>query len=372
MLHQINDTTYSVDGLGDVKPSVLIGGKTADKFIPNVNASFYDDEFFINLNRKGKPAVTGKSSLAEIGGDDKDIFHIDDRGRLKWDIEFGECPKFLTLSWEIKCSEGIEFLYQGPLTEDEVADGCIRADDIVGSYAVYCNKTDNKYKTGKLCHIPRPFVVDNDGNREWCTLLIDNDVLTITLPESFMQSATYPARLDPTFGYTTAGASDIYNYNSDKPLGMLYGAHTAESGDIITQFSFYGTRSGSTNSELNVAAYSIVSSDLSARLGSETSIPATSATDQWWSSSTVSIAMTAGTIYGLACGAYGEAYGEASGIKIKYDSGDGNYCRHNTAEALPSDWTSDVSGQYRIMSLYATYEEGGGTTGNNYYYQQNQ
>ena len=49
-IKQINDTTFSADGLGDVKPSVLIGGKATDKFIPNVNTSFYDDEFYFNLN----------------------------------------------------------------------------------------------------------------------------------------------------------------------------------------------------------------------------------------------------------------------------------------------------------------------------------
>lgn len=81
-MKQINDTTFQAPELGDVKPVVIIGGKPADKFIPNVNISFHDDEFYINLNRKDKTAVSKCDNPVELPGEDVDIWHIDDSGRL--------------------------------------------------------------------------------------------------------------------------------------------------------------------------------------------------------------------------------------------------------------------------------------------------
>ena len=291
-IKQINDTTYTADGLGDVKPSVLIGGKATDKFIPNVNASFYDDEFFINLNRKGKPAVSGKSSSAEIVGDDKDIFHIDDQGRLKWDIEFGECPKSLTLSWEIKCSDAIEFYYQGPLTEEEIKDGCVRPDEIVGSYAVYCNKANNKYKTGKLCHIPRPFVIDANGSREWCDMLITDGVLTITLPELFMQSAVYPVRLDPTIGYTTAGASSAA---SSRYLESINDSVTMPVNGTASKVYAYMKGSGADHSAL-LGFYNASSGLPASLVDGNKSVTVNSATPTWYNAD-VSGSLASASVY---------------------------------------------------------------------------
>lgn len=51
MITAINQTTFKAENLGDVKPLVIIGGSDTTKFVPNINMSFHDDEFFINLNR---------------------------------------------------------------------------------------------------------------------------------------------------------------------------------------------------------------------------------------------------------------------------------------------------------------------------------
>lgn len=365
-IKQINDTTYTADGLGDVKPSVLIGGKATDKFIPNVNASFYDDEFFINLNRKGKPAVSGKSSSAEIVGDDKDIFHIDDQGRLKWDIEFGECPKSLTLSWEIKCSDAIEFYYQGPLTEEEIKDGCVRPDEIVGSYAVYCNKANNKYKTGKLCHIPRPFVIDANGSREWCDMLITDGVLTITLPELFMQSAVYPVRLDPTIGYTTAGGSGFAA--TDRLLACGY---TAPSSGAANPGTIYINVRSKTSDNIRGAVYTDNSGTVASasKLSSSEAEITISGTLPAWQSGAITLAgITASTIYYLAV--------HSDSCAIAYDSGTATYYYGvgytPGVNGLPSTFSSGPSSLARILSVYLEYTESGGATGNSYYYQQQQ
>lgn len=84
--------------------------------------------------------------------------------------------------------------------------------NVVGSYAVYSTtKWGNQYKTGKLFHIYRPLLIDAKGKTSWATLNITKTALTITLPQAFLASATYPVTVDPTFGYTSLGASTSRN-----------------------------------------------------------------------------------------------------------------------------------------------------------------
>lgn len=366
---QINKTTFSADGLGDTKPSIVIGGKDNNKFIPNINMSFHHDEYFINLNRKNKNAILEKDKKddkAEIPDRDTDIFHIDESGRLKWDIKFNSCPANFVLYWELKYRDGIEFLYQGELTEKEISEGCYRPDDIIGSYAIYCNKKNNDYITGKLCHITRPFVIDSNGNKEWCILNIDKNELSITLPETFMDNAAYPVTLDPTFGYTAAGASEDLKNSNDLPIGLLYGTHTAGSGESITQYSFYG-RPYSSNATVEIAAYSVSGGDFVSRLAAAVSISVTGTEYQWWNSSTISQSLESGTTYGLGWYTSSSAY-----VYTKFDAEyDSPSSYHSTAESLPATW-SESSTVNRKYSMYATYSAGGGTAGNPYYYYRNQ
>ena len=97
---------------------------------------------------------------------------------------------------------------------------CYRPENVIGSYVVYhSTKMDyilgeTNYKTGKAFHIYRPFVTDSEDNKIWCDLNIDdsdsNDttgLLTITIPQDFLDNAVYPIILDPTFGNTHAGSS---------------------------------------------------------------------------------------------------------------------------------------------------------------------
>jgi len=92
-----------------------------------------------------------------------------------------------------------------------------RSPRVVNSYAVYHNeKQNNKYKTGKAFHIYRPIIIDANGKEVWGDMEIDteNDLLNIIIPQDFLDNATYPITIDPTFGYTTIGASSaaINNY----------------------------------------------------------------------------------------------------------------------------------------------------------------
>lgn len=103
-------------------------------------------------------------------------------------------------------------------TEVRLSDGTLvasRPDNVVGSYAIYHNsKQNNEYKTGKLFHLYAPYLIDAHGNKSKCTLTLDLVTKTgrLTADQTFLNNATYPIVLDPTFGYTSIGASsDSYD-----------------------------------------------------------------------------------------------------------------------------------------------------------------
>jgi len=373
MLHQINDTTYSVDNLGDVKPSVLIGGKTADKFIPNVNISFYDDEFFFNLNCIDD--IVADESATKIDGvisrtinNEKHEYYIDDSGRLKWDKLFSACPESMRVRFKVRKSAGIHFFYQGELTAEEIADGCIRPDDIKGSYAVYCDKANNKYKTGKLCHIPRPFVIDASGNREWCVMTYEEisdveGILSITLPESFMHSADYSTgavRLDPTIGYSTTGAS---SYLSNIQVTARTSVTMPENG-VASKLYVYLNGDG-TAEDILLGLFNNNVGAMGTLFAGPNTLTVSSATPAWYSSD-ISGALVSGTIYYPSCVI--NANPAADHNRIYYDSGSsGDSWYLNTRTMVDSPVGISDNWRYSVYCEYTL-----SSSGNKYYYQQMQ
>lgn len=396
---QLNATTYGIPGLGDrlTPPVITIGGKDAKKFAPNLNIG-YDfgggEEYFDNLNRTDK-IITAKSEIKHDGdtvrlieGSDIDEIYTDDRGRVKWDVVFEKCPESFVLEWRRTCSDGLTAYYQDVLTEEEIREGAYRPDDVIGSYAIYCDKAHNwirplnrkreipadwksqlsagadladvnihsyrEYKKGKVGHKYRPFVIDANGKTAWCSLLIIRNIERVTLPENFMQSAAYPVRLDPTFGYETQGASSTSFYNAYAPRCSVYGTHTASSGDKITQYSIYAhTVSG--GSSVDIAAYSIVSGDPNTRIAAVQSV-FIGTTPEWKNTSVVEQVLSNGVVYGIGFGNF-----PVVTEQIYYDTGTNYVKRHNAVGELPETWTNDATQNY-IYSVYATYTESGGAS----------
>lgn len=84
---------YKATDLGEIKPKIIIGGKT-EKFVPNTNISYELDsgkeQYFININRQSvkvdKEAHTFADSKLQLSvGNETDIWHIDKDGNLEWD-----------------------------------------------------------------------------------------------------------------------------------------------------------------------------------------------------------------------------------------------------------------------------------------------
>ena len=194
---------------------VRIGSDAAsvgNKFVPNINMSKWDDEHWININfpiaiANQVETFDGEKVTLSIG-DYSFIYYPKNEDDLEFEIVFGKKPPVMTLSLDILSSGGLDFLPQPALTQSEIDDHHVRPDNVVGSYAVYCRSRDNKYCTGKFCHIYYPYLQDADGK----TVRVESfDIsagkMTIVLPPKWMESARYPVSLDPTIGNTTAGGS---------------------------------------------------------------------------------------------------------------------------------------------------------------------
>ena len=109
-------------------------------------------------------------------------------------------------------AKNLRFSYQPFLNQEDIDDGVIRPLNVEGSYAVYhITKKDNQYMSGKAFHIYRPIAEDALGDKAMCSIEIDKYIdptnLTLTIPQQFLDEATYPITIDPDFGYTAIGGS---------------------------------------------------------------------------------------------------------------------------------------------------------------------
>ncbi len=225
MITQKDSTTYIVNDLGDVKTKIVIGGTDPSKFVPNINMSFGfggNEEFFININNGNKiitsqPATLSSDKISQTVGNETDEFYVDEKQRLNYDIVYSYKPSNMIVELNIDGSNGLEFLHQDSLEDDynnkinlrgektlaEYLSTRNRPDEVVGGYYIYCSKINNKYKTGQIAFIPRPFVKDALGKMSWCTQIFKNNKWTITMPSDFWDTAVLPVRLGPSIGYTT-------------------------------------------------------------------------------------------------------------------------------------------------------------------------
>ncbi len=204
-----------------------------------------------------------------------------------------------TFNFSIDGAQNLDFFYQPPLDQDEKApdtDHCTatqcfnsqgnvtasRPANVVGSYAVY-SKTDannvngTNYGAGKVMHIFRPQAVDASGNTAWCEMHYDgSDTLTVTCPQTFLDSATYPVSVDPTFGYTTVGGTAV-NVTDDVIFCSNRNTSISANG-AVTNVQFYGDKSVA-NSAVQAGIYTTDNTLQSPTSGATT---INSGTPQWW------------------------------------------------------------------------------------------
>jgi len=196
------------------KLQLEIGDSKQDEFYPQLKSKHWDNE--CNFSIRLLDDIDGsiyKEKDDKIEWETKDKkrkarFYDIDEDNFEFEVEFLEKPTSNIVEFSINVKR--LWFDKQPMKEKK---GETIPDNVKGSYAVYhSGKRDGIYKTGKAFHLYRPEVIDADGNRAWCKINInfDSEILTIKMPELFLETAIYPVILDPTYGYTSIGASQLY------------------------------------------------------------------------------------------------------------------------------------------------------------------
>lgn len=251
--------------------------------------------------------------------------------------------------------ENFNFYYQPPLTVQEILDGDIRPDNVIGSYAVYHKtKKHNRYTTGKAWHIYRPKFVDQDGNWAWADLDITNSVYTVTIPQYFLDLATYPMRANDTFGYTSIGGSGDSQNGNQMTAWRKDALGVSGSATKITAYSKHG--SGSPNSQCSIYDDNAGTANNLIGTTNETAVDTTAGWDDF--TFAAGVPLTAQQ-YHLAYWTDGGA-GSGGYFTIYYDSGsagDGWDYQYTTGtyNSWEDPFAQSERDRSRIYSIYATY-----------------
>lgn len=276
-------------------------------------------------------------------------------GGFKVDILLNEKPSTNVFCYAIEGAENYDFFYQPPLTQEEIAEGSSRPPEIEGSYAVYhktlANHIEGKtnYETGKVMHIPRPQVwsLSDESTKVWADMHYDAGQLCVTVPQDFLNKAEYPVRVDPTFGYTTIGAST----NGTLANTIQCGNGNPSTSGTVTTISVYTTDSGN-ESLLKGSLYA--SSTESLQNPQSTEITTTNGSG--WESVSLSSLSVTNQSYLICVWAP-----VTTGNFLNYDSGGtNNRFRNLTYGSWPDPLSSSASSQ--LKSIYATYTESGGSS----------
>lgn len=369
-------TQYQATKIGEVEATLKLGGNT-EKCVPNANMSWEcfsgKEKYFLNLNRKDQIITIEKETLnltkQQLELIDN-VWHFADEKTFKWDVRFDSKPKSNVVEFEVLCSPEINFYYQDTLeneygafkdpqfTLEEYLKNAFRPDNVIGSYAVYCDKRDNrsdaKYFTGKLAHIYRPLCIDALGNKEWADLYIDHFVLWITIPQKFLDTAVYPVTLDPNIGYSTKGGGSYSPGN----LGVAcHGTTDASGGNTAQVHAWGGIEPGYGNDTIRLAVYTddVGNNRPEQQLLAEVSQLVLEGMNQQVDINYV-VTLAANTKFWVA-------FSWASYGKCYYDSGASNIQSYHTMAAppdLPATWPNSTTNSSSVYSVWADYAAAGG------------
>jgi hypothetical protein len=286
----------------------------------------------------------------------------DEDGGFEFDVVLPKKPQSNVIRWTLQ-HKNLDFFYQPELTQEEIDQGSERLENVVGSYAVYHktgrnNKVGGKeYRTGKAFHIYRPYAEDATGKKVWCDLHIDSDAneMTVTIPEKALERAVYPVVVDPTFGYTTAGATfdsitsdDVYAFTANAPENGTVQKHT-----FSIQHPF-----GSSSQNIKAVLYN---SDTDSLVGTGDGGSYTASNSQVWRDTptySTEPSITSGTNYWV-----GVILDTAGSLRwLYYDSGVSGDGAEDTSNsyASPDSSLGTLATDDKQYSIYATYTASGG------------
>ena len=366
---------------------IEIGDSKQPDFKPQFKVSRWDNEvnFSMRAQEESGAVMVEEDGKVKYKTADIEVHQYEkpdagEDGGFEFEWVLNKKPESNVLRTTIQ-HKGLDFNYQPEITDEEAQASSYKGDrrtlteikremrpeNVVGSYAVY-HKTNrnnatggNEYKTGKAFHIYRPHAIDANGAQVWCDLDITEGELTVTVPEDFLNKASYPVVLDPTFGFTSAGATN--QTLATNPFGILNGragsTFPAPSNGTLDSVSAYvGTDGASTFS-----SYASVNEEDSISAGSHGEIKSVldnsiSGSFSWRTYTLAgSASISNGVNYVINVNADSADLAAFETASLKYDSGSTQSYRDNpssTAFNLADPWVPDID-ETRDYSTYATY-----------------
>jgi hypothetical protein len=265
--------------------------------------------------------------------------------------------------------------FQPPLTQEQIDAGDQQPDYVTNSIAFYhATQSGNyiggkNYATGKVGHLYRLRATDSSATPKttWCDWSLAGDIITLTVPPTFLNTATYPVIIAPvgdTFGFLTAGGSTRILMTQDgTPTTYLQGSlFTAGSAGDVTEMSAWlrcdSANVGNHNAKVGIYLHS----DLSKVVGGNSATVALTGTSAK-KDFAISASITA-TDYVLSVRGQELVGGDWSftSIYVAYDAGAANQGHTSSlayASAWPSTWSSPTHSTNKI-SVYATYTPAAG------------
>jgi len=261
LISTLKDESYKFNNINDIDANDILDVEVGDTkeliFFPRMKLKKWDNEGNFSIGLIDKDPHIGSTKRVEPGliewqkGDfkinwywtdnpypdhfiRKDSFlypiRLPENGSYEFDILIRKKPDTNVILLSINAKD-LDFYYQPPLTEEEILSGRFkRPINVEGSYSVYHKtKRDHlpkgiNYRVGKAFQIYRPRIVDFKGNFTWGSIEIDkvNQKMMLTIPQGFINNATYPILVDPTFGDSGIGSSTgsfVDEINASKFLG---------------------------------------------------------------------------------------------------------------------------------------------------------
>jgi hypothetical protein len=226
LIRGLNIAGYQAS-MGSKQSIANFGGRKipADRFLPALNSSFDSDESYIDINHidsdmtdRVEVEINGKI-IHESNGFIHECYIVNN-DKLKWDIIFlnaGVVPP--SIRFRVRHSNNLIW-YRQVLSSQDILNG---NDYIVpeahNSFAVYYNNDNinNKYQTGKVCHLYSPYFLDESGAKSPLLDMIltpngnNVKILTFIVNTAVQTWLDNPLRvgkirLDPTLGYDTLGS----------------------------------------------------------------------------------------------------------------------------------------------------------------------
>jgi hypothetical protein len=387
MKYIFKDNTYFAKPKDDPKDRIEVeigDSKEPGVILPQEKICRWDNESNVSIRLLGFDEYSVFQDKEKvIFGNEKQEVHIypitEGEGGQEFEVILKEKPASNILQFSL-IDKDVEYFYQPALNQEQLPpngvtatetdvfdkDGNIiahRPENVVGSYVVYAksNKINyvggKEYKCGKVGHIFRPIIIDSAGKEAWGELHIENGVLSVTIPQEFLDKAVYPVRhaAGLTFGYTSIGGTLASSNGRIK--NAYYGVLAAPASDgTVTNFTIYLDSYGS-STPLNLKGV-IYNEDGSALVGYTYENALSAGFSKGWKSSDIASGGSV-TTQNYAVVGWGNnncwLYYDNAGGTTKYTlEGAVQY-----AETPPSS-VSFRSGTNTNYSIYCTYEAGGG------------